>query len=431
MNRKSNKTSLEVTPDHIYYNIAVQNDQKEPIDLQFQDIRTVAIVKNPEEYYLAVVRFFVPGAGIPLFQVDFMELDDITISSNTTLISQGLFTEGMIGLTISGIGIMPGTTITTFNSANNVTISQATTFSGTTNITFPGVTNNAVSLVFGGSTYTSYVPFTQTSDFDVISVNSYQAFLDMVNNALASAYQKMLADASPLPTTQYPPKFYWDSTTWLISLYIDSAYAVVDQPEIYMNFNLFSYFQGFKNYQFGYGLSTLLDNKFLIDDSDLVIPNIGSNLTNANNYQLPLSVAQSGLTGANYLKVTQEYTSFHVWPSIESILFTSSLAPIKKEFVPNSGQVGTEAQASNNTLPVISDFIVPTDISPGIAKGNLEYLPTAEYRMIDFISNVGFNELNIKAFWQDNFSRLFPIKLEPNDFASIKFLFRKKDFKGK
>lgn len=425
MNRRS-KTSIEVGTDHIYYNIAVQNDGIVPIDLTFQDIRTVEIVPNPEEYYLSVVRFFVPGAGIPLFQVGNFTLDVTTVST-PALVSNGLFTSAMVGLTISGNGIVPGTTIMTFNDTSHVTLDTATTRTGLTTITLINTTDNVVSLVYENIAYSVYVPFIQTSNFDTSSVNSYQEFLDMVNTAYVTAYANLISGAGTPPLTQFPPKFYWDPQSWLISMYVDNAYAIAGQPQIYMNFDLFSYFQGFKNYEYGFGLSTFLDNRFIVDNSSLAIPNPPTGL------ELPFQIIQDGLTGStgtNYLKVTQDWSSFHVWPSIESVVFTSSLAPIKKEFIPDAGQVGTSSQATNNTQPVLSDFIVPTDISPGSAKGNLEYLPTAEYRLIDFISKVGFSEFNIRAFWQDNHSNLFSVKLQPNDYSSIKFMFRKKSFKS-
>jgi hypothetical protein len=428
MNRRQ-KTGIEVGADHIYYNIAVQNDQTTPINLQFQDIRTVELVKNPEEYYLSVVRFFVPGAGIPLFHIDPVTVVVNITSGNPVITSANLFNPLMVGFTVTdSAGLIPaGTTIINYINPDSVTLSVTPTLgSGTTTMTLVNATYNVASLVFNNNTYSAYVPFTQTSNYDTLSVNSYQEFLDMVNAGYSTAYASLVG-ATGGQLTQYPPKFYWDPQTWLISMYVDNAYAIAGQPQIYMNFDLFSYFQGFKNYQYGYGLSTFLDNNIIVDNSALYVPNPPTS------FELPYQIIKDGLTGAtgtNYLKVTQDWTSFHVWPSIESVVFTSSLAPVRKEFIPSNNQSGNEAQANNNTSPVLSDFVVPTEISPGACKGNLEYLPTAEYRLIDFISNVGFSEFNIKAFWQDNHSNLFPIILEPNDYASIKFLFRKKTFKS-
>lgn len=428
MNRRP-KSNVEVGADHIYYNIAVQNDGTTPIDLQFQDIRTVEIVKNPEEFYLSVVRFFVPGAGIPLFHIDPVTVEVTISSGNPVINSNGLFNSLMVGYTVTDSkGLIPaGTFIINYISPNAVTLSPTPTLgSGTTTMTLVNSTQNVTSLVFNNNTYSAYVPFIQTSNYDRLSVDSYQDFLDMVNAGYSIAYNNLVG-ATGGQLTQFPPKFYWDPVSHLISMYVDNAYAIAGQPQIYMNFDLFSYFQGFKDYQYGYGLSTFLDNRIIVDNDALYIPNPPSS------FEIPYQIIKDGLTGVtgtNYLKVTQDWTSFHVWPSIESVVFTSSLAPIRKEFIPDAGQAGNESQASNNTQPILSDFVVPTDISPGACKGNLEYLPTAEYRLIDFISNVGFSELNIKALWQDNQSNLFPIILEPNDYASIKFMFRRKTFKS-
>src|SRR5574337_249039 len=142
MNRRP-VTSVELGADHIYYNIAVQNDGTTPIDLNFQDIRTVEIVPNPEHYYLSVVRFFVPGAGIPLFHLDPVIIKGVTSASSPALFSNGQFTEAMEGLTISGNGIVPGTKITTYFNPNHVNLDTATTITGLIDVTLINTTDAA------------------------------------------------------------------------------------------------------------------------------------------------------------------------------------------------------------------------------------------------------------------------------------------------
>lgn len=63
-------TSTAVTyqgVDNVYVNTIVYNDGKTFIPCKFQISNDQAIIGNPSDYYLTVVRFTVPGNNIPLF----------------------------------------------------------------------------------------------------------------------------------------------------------------------------------------------------------------------------------------------------------------------------------------------------------------------------------------------------------------------------
>lgn len=53
--------------DNIYYNVIMNNTTSLPIQASFEENRTVSIVTRPSDYTLSIVRFFLPGAMIPIF----------------------------------------------------------------------------------------------------------------------------------------------------------------------------------------------------------------------------------------------------------------------------------------------------------------------------------------------------------------------------
>src|SRR5579875_1333655 len=65
------------TSDNVYYNVTIPQNLAStynlpnptggmPTPAQFLDVRDSPIVENPEDYYLSVIRFQVPGQEIPI-----------------------------------------------------------------------------------------------------------------------------------------------------------------------------------------------------------------------------------------------------------------------------------------------------------------------------------------------------------------------------
>ena len=53
--------------DHVYFNINIRKNEKNGGRAVFDENRVDAILQNPADYDLAVVRFSVPGENIPIF----------------------------------------------------------------------------------------------------------------------------------------------------------------------------------------------------------------------------------------------------------------------------------------------------------------------------------------------------------------------------
>jgi hypothetical protein len=56
------------------------------------------------------------------------------------------------------------------------------------------------------------------------------------------------------------------------------------------------------------------------------------------------------------------------------------------------------------------------------------YSPTAEYRLIDMNSCRNLNRVDIIVYWKDKFGNMHPFELNPRNAASVKIMFRRKDF---
>ena len=56
------------------------------------------------------------------------------------------------------------------------------------------------------------------------------------------------------------------------------------------------------------------------------------------------------------------------------------------------------------------------------------YNPSAEYRLIDINSYMDLNRVYIIVYWKDKFGNIHPVELNPGNAASVKIMFRRKDF---
>ena len=128
----------------------------------------------------------------------------------------------------------------------------------------------------------------------------------------------------------------------------------------------------------------------------------------------------------------QELTSIALWNPVASIVFASSLLPIistQTSLPRDLGNPNSLVSGGNNSnfLPILSDFAIAVDASNQY-RPSVEYNPGAEYRLIDMNSTTNLNRVDIIVFWKDRSGGLHPFELQPGCAASIKLMFRRKDF---
>ena len=136
-----------------------------------------------------------------------------------------------------------------------------------------------------------------------------------------------------------------------------------------------------------------------------------------------------------YWIITQDYPSTDsLWSPVESVVFISTLLPIKSEFVGEPTRFGqgnlgySAATVPSAFLPIVTDLCV--DTGQYKAQGYREvltYTPTAEYRMATMgASKQEIRNIDIAVYWKNRLDgSINPIQMFNLSSVSIKLMFRK------
>lgn len=308
--------------------------------------------------------------------------------------------------------------------------------------------------------------------------DTYQAFY----NAFLAA--GLLGTSFPYPTfgdfvnACYPPVLKYDAPSDKFQIYLDSAgfgdrlttftqtgysagppvvYGVVTHPvcRLFFNSNMFGLFSNFDNVYWntltipfflnpnqpvpdGYVNEIVCVNKAFQNVSDFRLspyqgtPPIGYN---------PVSPIGAPLTpnmlGRVYYLAEQDYSSTDsLWSPISSIVFTSTLLPVKAEatgapVVLGAGNVGVSTATVQSAFqPIITD--ISLDTSTGGAadyRKFIYYAPSAEYRLSDFTSSKqDIRNIDIQVYWKNRLdNQLYPINMFNLSSVSIKVMFKHKE----
>jgi len=255
---------------------------------------------------------------------------------------------------------------------------------------------------YAGFFFNNLSPPIQNQQVQVISpyyyIYGYRDFLTMVNNALTIAWINAGLLANDVPY------FFLDEPTGLIKLAISPqllASNPVNSIFIYMNIPLSNYLGAFSVIDHGF-------NNAFGDDLDLILPNV----------LLPPKPHQQYLP-VGWAIVSQEYSTLALWHSIRKILILSSRLPIVGESV----AIGDE---NTSRVPILTDF-VPILNDPGDGREVAYYNPTAQYRLTDMIQTIPVQSFDLKIYWQDINSNIYPVEISLYQQANIKLAFLRKD----
>lgn len=133
----------------------------------------------------------------------------------------------------------------------------------------------------------------------------------------------------------------------------------------------------------------------------------------------------------------QDYGSTgSLWSPVQSIVFTTTLLPVKAEYTGKPIILGdsTSAGTTNSSSafePIIADFVI--DQQHEKAEGWRDftlYEPTAEYKMISLTaSHDEIRNIDLQVFWKYRLTgELIPLTMFNCSDVSIKMLFRKADY---
>lgn len=140
-----------------------------------------------------------------------------------------------------------------------------------------------------------------------------------------------------------------------------------------------------------------------------------------------------------YWIAKQDFNSTNsLWSPVQSIIFTSTLLPLKKEYNSAPVQLG-DSNAFTSTgsrpafEPIISDFVI--DAQQEKAEGWRDftlYEPSAEYKMVSLnASHDEIRNIDIQVYWKYRLTgELIPLTMFNCSDVSIKMLFRRIDYRS-
>jgi hypothetical protein len=304
----------------------------------------------------------------------------------------------------------------------------------------------------------------------------------------AAAWAAQTADPFPYPTLNdfvnsatgaYPPQMVYDTSSKLFSIFGDSdafgdrtraftpvgagVPGAVTKPtmRLFFNGNMFNLFSNFNNTFWstekptigpfaglpiwvdpltngpntptpvGYVNEILFTNKFWTNVADYRLsPYTG---VAGLGYVVPNGFTSAPNQQKVYWIAKQDYLSTDFWSPISSIVFTSTLLPIKPEFTGQPivlGDSNTQSSSTQNAFqPIITDITLPLTNGSEDYRSLILYVPTAEYRLSDLTSShEPIQNIDIQVYWKNRLdNQLYPIQMTNLSSVSIKMLFRHKD----
>jgi hypothetical protein len=135
-----------------------------------------------------------------------------------------------------------------------------------------------------------------------------------------------------------------------------------------------------------------------------------------------------------YWSITQDYNSTgSLWSPVQSIVFTSTLIPVKKEYTAKPLVLGdtnnnNTSNSSSAFEPIIADFVIDQQYEKAEGWRDFTlYEPTAEYKMVSLTaSHEEVRNLDIQVYWKYRLTgELIPLTMYNTSDISMKMLFRK------
>lgn len=134
----------------------------------------------------------------------------------------------------------------------------------------------------------------------------------------------------------------------------------------------------------------------------------------------------------------QDYNSTgSLWSPVQSIVFTTNLLPVKKEYtgkplILGDNIVGSTTNSQSAFEPIVADFIIDQQYEKAEGWRDFTlYEPQAEYKMISLTaSHDEIRNIDLQVFWKYRLTgELIPLTMFNCSDVAVKMLFRKTDWK--
>lgn len=380
-----NRSYVTKEDENLYYNLFISNNTNHDLPLETDQILSTPLLSDPSQYEMSIVKFTLPGGNIPLFN------NSITSASTS-------YSDPKRFITVvkwDGAGVK--------TSAENALSWKPTAY-------------------FASSGVYSFAVF------------NYQTIIDTMNSAMKASFTTLGVADADIPYFTYTP----DSD--LINFVIPTATCRnnlqgtvlppttgVSTYQIFLSSEMGQWIQGFNLYYTAsapYGFTD--DYKytqlmvFRSDEVSTASPPWGTGPT------FPFTI-KSGFSTTSYFN------------KCKSIIITSRNIPISQENYPilNATDKTPLSYLVNNsnssTLNIVSDFTISPQ-NGADTRQYLEYLPTAEYRILDLVASSPLARLDFQVWYLNSDStqttgfNLNQFLLNPGQSFAMKILFRRKRF---
>lgn len=356
--------------DNVYYNVEFLGQPTQPFQQVQQMIYDTtlneSLISNAENYYMSVIDFAIPLSSVPLMIFPIAPNSGLT---NASLLNLNFVVNGAIQPTFNVVFV-----------PERLDQAQPNQNDPTTQIITP-----------------YYFIYSYESMINMLNTTLNNAFLDMQTNFPAIAQSLVKA-----------PYFIYEPSTQLIKLITHISYATNTSPAdivlIQINDDLQTYLQGF-SYNFlkrnGLGYSQF-------------------NITSYGDNGYPVNVFPATITG--YIESIESYVSIGSWSDLKKIIISSNSLPVAGESI----QRGASQQNIFNPQFILSSF-TPQVENAGDQRSTIYYNSSSQYRLIDITNNTEIRRIDITIYWEDFKNNWYLMDLQPNDNASVRLFFGKKD----
>lgn len=366
--------------DYGYYNVLINNDTEEIKNADFQETRQAPILSNMQDWQLAVVRFKIPAASIPLFVFE---------DTETPAGSGNYVSPYYVGFSIGQNYATP-------------------------------IINNVVYIPQFGTSTSNIRPYNRFMYY-------YTSFLQMINEALKTLFDMALLDAAYQPllnafTNVNSPFIELDDATSYMKLILPvggTVNAPTTSPFVYnQNGQYINIHFSKKLFYFLAGFNAKLLQTPPLQYMDYVLmlslPNLYDNITSLKPY--------NGINERPIISFYQDYSCLYLWNTLSRILLTTNI-PVEQELI---GVKGADGQNYSQTL--LTDFEVPPN-REGNQRDYIFYF--ADFpRYINFSSNGDLRQMDLRIYFQTRDLQTFQLQIPPTFEASVKLQFKRRKAKG-
>jgi hypothetical protein len=345
--------------DRIYYNVSIRSDDTQgQTQAYYLENRTIPLIDEPEQYYITVARFSIPGNAIPIFIM-----------------------EAQLGQ--ANVNLTPYTvTIRYLNVDYSVNVIYVP------RNTFPTPAPPLVQQDVSTGYYYVY---------------SYEHMLDMINQALATAFV-----TATLPAPYSQPYLQYNAETGLIDLITGTNWRNGTGnlvPTIYINHKLHKFLQGFDYSFFGYNQSNGKDYRFEVK------------FRTYNSYAQPGGTIPIPPLLPEFIYQRQEYNTSAYWNSLQDIVFTTNMG-----IEPENIQSNTTTTGAPNFRSILTDFEPVLD-KQGDYAGVYQY-DAQLYRVINVNDTTPLRNIDFQIWWREKGTgQLRPLYITYGQEINVKFLF--------